>query len=94
MALLLGIAGPAVRGESPATGGRWTQKQFIITFWCPPPATDEALARVAAEGFNLTWTPPEGLDAAARHHLRAMLLSAGADGHGQGDDSGTEIAGA
>ncbi len=75
VALLLGIAGPAVRGESPATGARWTQKQFIITFWCPPPATDEALARVAAEGFNLTWTPPEGLDAAARHHLRAMLQS-------------------
>jgi len=74
-ALLLGIAGPAVRGESPATGARWTQKQFIITFWCPPPATAEALARVAAEGFNLTWTPPEGLDAAARHHLRAMLQS-------------------
>lgn len=75
MALLLTIAGPAVRGEPPATGTRWTQKQFIITFWCPPPATDEALARVAAEGFNLTWTPPEGLDIAARHHLRAMLQS-------------------
>jgi hypothetical protein len=74
-ALLLGNAGQAVRGESPATDGRWTQKQFIITFWCPPPATDEALARVAAEGFNLTWTPPEGLDLAAKHNLRAMLQS-------------------
>jgi len=72
---LLGNAGPAVRGESPATDARWTQKQFIITFWCPPPATDEALARVAAEGFNLTWTPPEGLDLAAKHKLRAMLQS-------------------
>ena len=40
--------------------GNWTQKEFIITFWCPPPATDEALAAVAAEGFNLTWTPVEG----------------------------------
>lgn len=55
--------------------GHWTQKDFLITFWCPPPATDEALARVAAEGFNLTWTPAEGLDVAARHHLRAMLTS-------------------
>jgi len=53
----------------------WKQKQFIITFWSPPPATDEALARVAAEGFNLTWVPPEGLDVADRHHLRAMLTS-------------------
>jgi len=55
--------------------GRWKQKDFIITFWCPPPATDEALAAVAAEGFNLTWTPEEGLDVAARHGLRAMLTS-------------------
>lgn len=54
---------------------RWKQKEFLITFWCPPPATDEALARVAAEGFNLTWTPPEGLDVAARHGLRSMLQS-------------------
>lgn len=53
----------------------WRQDRFLITFWCPPPATDEALARVAAEGFNLTWTPPEGLDVAARHKLRALLQS-------------------
>ena len=61
------------RAEAPPSC--WTQKEFLITFWCPPPATDEALARVAAEGFNLTWTKAEGLDAAARHHLRAMLMS-------------------
>jgi hypothetical protein len=53
----------------------WKQKQFIITYWCPPPATDEALARAAAEGYNLTWMPADGLDVAARHHLRAMLTS-------------------
>ncbi len=53
----------------------WKQKQFLITFWCPPPATDEALAQVAAEGYNLTWVPAEGLDVAARHKLRAMLTS-------------------
>jgi len=62
-------------GQTPASQSRWKQDQFLITFWCPPPATDEALARVAAEGFNLTWTPPEGLDVAARHKLRAMLQS-------------------
>ena len=58
-----------------ATAAGWTQKDFLITFWCPPPATDENLARVASEGFNLTWTPEEGLDVAARHGLRAMLTS-------------------
>lgn len=62
--------------SAPAKGsGHWEQQQFLITFWCPPPATDEALARVAAEGFNLTWTPENGLDVAARHGLRAMLQS-------------------
>ena len=72
--LLTGICPCGFGGASPNTGP-WTQKQFIVTFWCSPPATDEALARVAAEGFNLTQTPPEGLDVAARHHLRAMLQS-------------------
>jgi len=60
---------------SPTPAPGWSQRQFIITFWCPPPATDEALTRVAAEGFNLTWTPADGLDAAHRHGLRAMLQS-------------------
>ena len=72
--LLTSLCTPAF-GEASLSTGHWTQKQFIVTFWCPPPATDEALARVAAEGFNLMETPPEGLDVAARHHLRAMLQS-------------------
>ncbi|HOX03141.1 MAG TPA: hypothetical protein P5555_11860 [Candidatus Paceibacterota bacterium] len=72
--LLAGFCGSS-HGAQSASAGCWTQKQFLITFWCPPPASDEALARVAAEGFNLTWTPAEGLDAAARHRLRAMLTS-------------------
>jgi len=63
------------RAESLPATNHWSQKEFIITFWSPPPGTDEALARVAAEGFNLTWVPPEGLDVANRHHLRAMLTS-------------------
>ncbi len=53
----------------------WQQKQFLISFWCAPPATDQNLARVAAEGYNLTWVPVEGLDVAQRHGLRAMLTS-------------------
>ncbi len=62
---------------SPAEGGEaeWKQDRFLITFWCPPPATDEALANVAAERYNLTWVPEEGLDAAGRHGLRAMLTN-------------------
>lgn len=73
--LLAGSFWTNAHAQSPSAGTRWKQKQFLITFWCPPPATDEALARVAAEGFNLTWTPPEGLDVAARHGLRSMLQS-------------------
>jgi hypothetical protein len=63
---------PAGEPQRPAG---WKQKAFLITFWSPPPATDEALGAVAAEHYNLTWVPPEGLDAAARHGLRAMLQS-------------------
>ncbi len=59
----------------PAKSEGWTQKQFIITFWCPPPATDSALAAVAAERYNLTWVPVDGLDVAAKYKLRAMLTS-------------------
>ena len=62
-------------GGTPQGAEPWRQKKFLITFWCPPPATDEALSAVAAEGYNLTWTPVEGLDVAAKHNLRAMLTS-------------------
>ena len=65
------VAGAA----EPVKNKGWTQKQFIITFWCPPPATDQTLAAVAAEHYNLTWVPVEGLDLAAKHKLRAMLTS-------------------
>lgn len=53
----------------------WKQKEFSITFWCPPPATDEHLTRVVAEGFNLTSTPEKGLEVTARHGPRATLMS-------------------
>lgn len=70
--LLATLSIAAGAAEPPAAKG-WKQKQFIITFWCPPPATDEVLANVAAENYNLTEVPVEGLDVAARHGLRAML---------------------
>ena len=58
-----------------AGSSSWRQKEFLITFWCPPPADDKALAAVAAEHYNLTWTAEQGLDLVARHGLRAMLTS-------------------
>ncbi|MBN2292030.1 MAG: hypothetical protein JXM70_06365 [Pirellulales bacterium] len=70
------VAGSLVADAAePAKNKGWPQKQFIITFWCPPPATDQALAAVAAEHYNMTWVPVDGLDVAARHKLRAMLTS-------------------
>jgi hypothetical protein len=73
--IALGCLCASLAGAPTQAAGGWKQKEFIITFWCPPPATDEALARAAAEGYNLTWVPEDGLDVAARHHLRAMLMS-------------------
>ena len=66
---------PAVHADVQDSQQGWKPDKFIITFWCPPPATDESLARVAAEHYNLTWVPEEGLDVAARHGLRAMLTN-------------------
>lgn len=58
---------------SAAPSPAWKQDRFWVTFWCPPPANDDALAAVARDGYNLTWTPEAGLDAAQKHGLRAML---------------------
>jgi hypothetical protein len=80
LVVLLGLPACAIAADkgteekTPAPDG-WKQKQFLISFWCPPPATEEALSAVAAEHYNLTWLPAEGLDLAAKHKLRAMLTS-------------------
>ena len=73
--VLLAWLPSTARCDRAQPANEWKQKEFIITYWCPPPATDEALARAAAEGYNLTWTAPDKLDVAARHNLRAMLQS-------------------
>jgi hypothetical protein len=73
LATILLVALTATDAAEPAHKAGWTQKQFIITFWCPPPPTDQTLAAVAAENFNLTWTPANALDMAAKHKLRVML---------------------
>jgi len=51
----------------------WKQDRIIVTFWLPPPVTDEALARVAAEHYTMTWASVDGLDVVARNGLRVML---------------------
>lgn len=70
LALLPLAAIPKALAAGPRT---WKQDRFLVTFWCPPPATDEALRTVAADGYNLTWTPESGLDTARKHGLKAML---------------------
>ena len=67
---ILFVALFAANAAEPAYKAGWTQKQFIVTFWCPPPPTDQALAAVAAEpvyrllgkqGLGLgpdQWPPP------------------------------------
>ena len=60
-------------GAAPAKTKPWKLDRILVTFWCPPPATDANLATVAQEGYNLTWTPAEGLDVAQRHGIKAML---------------------
>lgn len=75
-AVAVSLISPSILGGDPGPSvAGWKQKRFLITFWSPPPPTDAALATVAAEHYNLTWVPPEGLDVAARHGLRAMLMS-------------------
>ena len=73
-ASILAAVCAASLGSVPAARVKpWKLDRILVTFWCPPPATDANLATVAREGYNLTWTPPEGLDVAQRHGLKAML---------------------
>ena len=71
--LLAGLGAPS-SGHAAQSAGARAQKEFIVTCWFWPPATDEALGRMAAEGFTMTGVPEAGLDAVGRHHLRAMLV--------------------
>jgi hypothetical protein len=67
-----GFAAAAVMGVVSPTVA-WKQDKFVITFWCPPPATDANLSAVAAEGYNLTWAPADALDTVHKHGLKALL---------------------
>lgn len=52
-ALALTVGCNAVPKES-GPAAKWTQKEFIITMWCAPLATEENVTRLESEGFNLT----------------------------------------
>ncbi len=39
---------------SPLEAGGWKQKEFIITMWLQPPATDENYTVLVRDGYNLT----------------------------------------
>lgn len=51
----------------------WKQKDFIITMWCPPPATDENLNTLIRDGYNLTNVAYMG-DVAVPENESAKLL--------------------
>jgi hypothetical protein len=71
MAAAIGLAMVLLTNVAGLAGGEgWKQSEFLITFWCPPPVWDPALSAVAAEHYNMTWTPVEGLDTVAKNHLR------------------------
>lgn len=66
LVLILGIlsCGPA---------SAWKQNKFFVTVWCSPPATDEALSRAAAEGYDLVWVPADKLDIVAKYKMKALI---------------------
>lgn len=71
--MILLLACVLIAGSVAASEAAWKQDRILITFWCPPPATDENLAAVKADHYNLTWTSADGMDVAQRHGLKAML---------------------
>jgi len=51
----------------------WKQKEFIVTMWCAPPATDENLQILVRDGYNLTNVSFAG-DSAVPANESAKLL--------------------
>ncbi|MEN6357973.1 MAG: hypothetical protein ABFD83_12925 [Armatimonadota bacterium] len=68
-----------------ATENGWKQKEFIITMWCPPPATDQNIDTLLRDGYNLTnvafansWgqvvnNPIGLLDLAQNHGIKSLF---------------------
>jgi hypothetical protein len=66
---------------------KWQQKEFIVTMWCPPPATEENMAILARDHYTLTGVGTEGdrmnsganlvaqLDIAQKHGIKALVFN-------------------
>lgn len=74
----IGICAPA--------SSAWNQDQFLVTFWCPPPATDENVAVLSRDNYNLTGVGIEGnrisgsdlikqLDICEKYGLKALVFN-------------------
>jgi hypothetical protein len=70
-AVLLSLIAISLLTALPASA--WKQSEFIVTCWCAPPVTESDMATYAADGYNLTWSPADGLDVVAKHHIKALL---------------------
>ena len=51
----------------------WKLKDFLITYCCSAPATEENVARAASEHFNLVPASEEALPIAAKNNVMVML---------------------
>ena len=66
---------------------KWRQQEFIVTMWCPPPATEENMAILERDHYTLTGVGTEGdrtaaganlveqLDIAQKHHMKALVFN-------------------
>lgn len=72
---------------SAIAAAKWEQTEFIITMWCPPPATEENMEILARDHYTLTGVGTEGdqinansnlveqLDIAKKHGLKALVYN-------------------
>jgi hypothetical protein len=73
LCLLLACCIIIVSPVSRVDANAWKQNNLLITFWSPPPTTNERLSVLAKEGFNLTWAPSSGLENVRKHGLKAII---------------------
>lgn len=55
------------------SGSEWSQKDFLITYCCSAPPSEENIGRAASEHFNMIPAPEEALPIAAKHGVKVML---------------------
>lgn len=62
------LTGALIKPES-----EWKQNNFLITYCCSAPPTEENIRRAASEHFNMIPAPEEALPIAAKHGVKVML---------------------